>query len=120
MHISIARARPRSGPGFEGYAKAAAVARTGCTECGQPRLARGAARAVGWRGLGREGEAAERALRAQRPHTAAIGSALRKAAAATLVTLVAVHYLPWELGSMLRQHAGRNRQWVGSSARTGV
>ena len=63
---------------------------------------------------------ADCALCAQRPHTAAVGGALRNAAAATLATLVTVQYLQWELGSILRQRAGRNRQWVGSSARMGA
>ena len=39
---------------------------------------------------------AERALCAHRPHAAAVGGALRNAAAATLVMLVTVQYLPWE------------------------
>ena len=58
--------------------------------------------------------------RVHRPHVAAVGRALRKAAAAALVTLVAAHHLPWELENMLRQCAGRIGQWAGSSAWTGA
>ena len=72
--------------------------------------------------LGGAGSATKlgRACTQDRLHAAAVGGALRKAVAATLVTLVAAHYLPWELESMVRQRAGRIGLWAGSSARTGT
>ena len=52
--------------------------------------------------------------------TQRLGGAIRKAAAATLVTLVAAYHLPWESGNMLSQRAGRIGRWAGSSVWMGA